>query len=169
MCKAGSIQIESYSLLPKVYRKFMTKFSSKLKPQFQVSFGQDSFPMNTSPFQASLSQNSANCFLLMDGGMPAFTITIFIETFPISSCQSLVWLARYFFFVEQIILVVFPDYFFVNLLPSLQYSFPYTCRWLNLDTSSMISYLIFLNKSFLHLDVASASESIHPMELFVIF
>ena len=44
-------------------QKFMTNFSSKLKPQFQVSFGQDSFPMNTSLFQASLSQNSANCFL----------------------------------------------------------------------------------------------------------
>ena len=63
MCKAGSIQIESYSLLPKVYRKFMTNFSSKRKPQFQVCFGQDSFPMNTSPFQASHSQNSANCLL----------------------------------------------------------------------------------------------------------
>ena len=33
--------------------------------------------------------------------------------------------------------------------------------------SSMISYLIFLNKFFLHLDAESASSWIHPMELFV--
>ena len=86
MCKAGSIQIESYSLLPKVYRKFMTNFSSKRKPQFQVFFGQDSFPMNTSLFQASLRKTLPTVYSLMDGGMPAFTITIFTETFPISSC-----------------------------------------------------------------------------------
>ena len=63
MSKTCSIQIESYTLLPKVCRKFTTNFSSKLKPQFQLIFGQDSFPLNTSPFQASLSQNSSNCLL----------------------------------------------------------------------------------------------------------
>ena len=61
--KTCSIQIESYTSLPKVCRKFTMNFSSKLKPQFQVVFGQDSFPLSTSPFQTSLSQNSVNCLL----------------------------------------------------------------------------------------------------------
>ena len=61
MSKTCSIQIESYTLIQKVCRKFTTNFSSKLKPQLQVIFGQDSFPLNTSPFQVSLSQNSPNC------------------------------------------------------------------------------------------------------------
>ena len=89
------------------------------------------------------------------------------ESFP--SLLARTWfVVRYFSFVKVIVLVVFPDYFFANLPPSLQYSSSYACRWLLLNTSSMISSLIFLNKSFLHLDVDSANEWIHPMELFVI-
>ena len=64
MSQTCFIQIESYTLFPKICRKLETNFSSKLKPQFQVIFGQDSFPLNTSPFQASLLQNSANCVLI---------------------------------------------------------------------------------------------------------
>ena len=53
MSKTSSIQIEPYTLHPKVCRKFMT---SKL---LDLNF----FPLNTSPFQAILSQKSANCHL----------------------------------------------------------------------------------------------------------
>ena len=63
MSKTCSIQIEFYTLLPKVCWKFTTNFSSKLKPQFLVIFGWDSFLLSTSPFQASLFQNSTNCLL----------------------------------------------------------------------------------------------------------
>ena len=54
MSKTCSIEIEYYTLPPKVCRKFMTNFLGKLKPQF-LSF--------LSLFQASLSQNSMNCLL----------------------------------------------------------------------------------------------------------
>ena len=53
MSKTSSIQIEPYTLHPKVCRKFTT---SKL---LDLNF----FPLNTSPFQAILSQKSANCHL----------------------------------------------------------------------------------------------------------
>ena len=71
-------------------------------------------------------------------------------------------------FIKQIVLVVFLDYFVVNLSLSLQYFFSYTCWWQLLNTSSMISYLIFLNLSFMHLELDSPSKWIHPMDLFVI-
>ena len=90
------------------------------------------------------------------------------KSFP-SLIARACFVVRYFSFVELIVLVVFPDYFFANLPPSLQYSSSYACRWLLLNTSSMISSLIFLNRSFLHLDVDSTNEWIHPMELFVIY
>ena len=63
MSKTCSIQIESYTILPKLCRKFTTNFSSKFKLQCQAIFGQDSFPLNTSAFQARLLQNPANCLL----------------------------------------------------------------------------------------------------------
>ena len=40
---------------------FTRNFSSKLKPQFQVIFGQDSIFLNISSFQASLLQKATNC------------------------------------------------------------------------------------------------------------
>ena len=90
MSKTCSIQIESYTLLPKVCRKFTTNFSSKLKTQFQVIFGQDSFPLNTSPFQPAFRKTLRTVSSLMDDGMPTFTITLFTQKFPISSFKSLV-------------------------------------------------------------------------------
>ena len=41
----------------------MTKFLSKLKSQFQIIFGQDSFPLKISSFQVSDPQDSKNCLL----------------------------------------------------------------------------------------------------------
>ena len=130
---------------------FTTNFSSKLKSQFQVIFGQDFFPLKMSPFQVRLLHNFTNC-LLANGWwntLHAFLITLFLQkSFP-SLLASTCFVIRYFFFVEQAVFVVLPL--------SLQYSFPYACRWLLLNTSSMISYLIFLNNFFLHLDADSAS------------
>ena len=117
-----------------------TNFSSRLKFQFHVIFGQDSFPLNMGSFQASLLlQNYTNCLLTngwsrtvssrtvssqMDGGMPAFTITF---NFAFTSA----W------------------FVFICLFICLQ--------MVAFDTFSMISSLIFLNKSFLRLDAGSAS------------
>ena len=132
---------------------FTTNFSSKLKSQFQVIFGQDFFPLKRSPFQVSLLHNFTNC--LLANGIPAFPITPFLQKrFP--SLLARAWFViRYFSFVEQEVFVVFPDYSFVTTKSPI--FFPYACRWLLLHTSSMISYLIFLNKFFLHLDADSAS------------
>ena len=41
---------------------FTTNFSSKLKSQFQVIFGQVSFPLKMIPFQVSILEDSTNCF-----------------------------------------------------------------------------------------------------------
>ena len=41
---------------------FTTNFSSKRKSQFQVIFGQVSFPLKMSPFQVSFLEDSTNCF-----------------------------------------------------------------------------------------------------------
>ena len=90
MSKTCSIQIEFYTLLPKVCRMFTTNFSSKRKPECQVIFSQDCFPLNTSPFLASLPQTLRTASALMDDGMLALTITLFMQKFPISSCKSLV-------------------------------------------------------------------------------
>ena len=65
--KSCPIQIESYTIFPKVFRTFTTNFLSKLKPQFQVIFPQNPFPLSTSSFQASLLQTSTNYSLLIDG------------------------------------------------------------------------------------------------------
>ena len=159
MSKTCSIQIEFYTLLPKVCRMFTTNFSSKRKPECQVIFSQDCFPLNTSPFLASLPQTLRTASALIDDGMLALTITLFMQKFPISSCKSLVC-RKIFPFCRTDSLVVLPEHFFVNLPPSLQYSFSYACRWLLLNTSSLISSLIFLNRSFLHPDVASVNGCI---------
>ena len=52
--------------------------------------------------------------LLMDGGIPAFTNILFLQksfTFLLASAWFVI---RYFSFVEQTVLVVFPDYSFVT-------------------------------------------------------
>ena len=91
MNKTCSIQIEFYTLLSKVCRMFTMNFSSKRKPEFQVIFGQDSFPLNTSPFQASLPQPLRTASALMVGGMLALTITLFTQKFPISCCKIFIF------------------------------------------------------------------------------
>ena len=106
---------------------FTTNFWSKLKFQFQVIFGHDSFPLKMSPFQVSLLQNSINCFL-----------------------------ANGWWMVEYLLLPLL-FFYIIQYSSSLQYSFSYACKWLLLNTSSMTSYLIFLNEFFLHLDADSAS------------
>ena len=51
---------------------------------------------------------------LMVGGIPAFTITLFLpKTFP-SLLANAWFVVRYFSFVEHTVLVVFPDYSFVT-------------------------------------------------------
>ena len=42
---------------------FTTKFLNKVKSQFHVIFGQDSFPLKMSPFQVGLLKNSTDCLL----------------------------------------------------------------------------------------------------------
>ena len=75
--------------------------------------------------------------------------------FP-SLLESAWFVVRQVSFVKQIVSVVFPDNSFAPL--SLQYSSSYASwRCLLLHTSSMISSLIFLNKSFPHLNVDKAS------------
>ena len=116
MSKTCSIQIESYTLLAKVCRKFTTNFSSKRKPQFQVIFGQDSFPLNTSSFLARLSQNSANCLLTNGWCNTWFYHYSFYTKVSYLFLLTKAWFVlRYFSFVYQIVLVVFFDYFLVNL------------------------------------------------------
>ena len=71
---------------------FMTNFSSKLKlkSQFQVIFGQDSFPLKMSPFQVSLLHNFTKC-LLTNGWWNTrfYHYPFFTKKFPISSPQAL--------------------------------------------------------------------------------
>ena len=95
MRKTCSIQIECYTLLPKVCRKFATNFSSNCKPLFQVIFGQGFLSSEHQPISG---QPFATVSSLMDGGMPAFTITLFTQNFPISSCNSLVCRKIFLFF-----------------------------------------------------------------------
>ena len=74
-----------------VARHIYDKLYRKFKSQFQVIFGQDSFPLKMGPFQVSLSQNSTNCLLANGWWHPTFTITlVFSRKFPISSCKCLV-------------------------------------------------------------------------------
>ena len=92
---------------------FMTNFSSKLKlkSQFQVIFGQDSFTLKMSSFQVSLLHNFTNC-LLANGWWntcfyhyPVFYKKVFHLFFA-----SAWFVRRYFSFVEQSVFMVFPDY-----------------------------------------------------------
>ena len=71
------------------YCTFMINFSSKLKSQFQFIFGQDSFPLKVHFRPAFYCRTLRIVSALMDGGMPAFTITIFTKKFPILFLQAL--------------------------------------------------------------------------------
>ena len=69
---------------------FMKNFSRKLKSQFQVTFGQDSFALKMSPFQVSLSQNSTNSLLTNGCGISAFTTNLILQkNFPHLFLQAL--------------------------------------------------------------------------------
>ena len=87
--------------------RFTANFSSKLKCQLQVIFDKDSFPLNVSPFQVSLLQNSTNC--LLANGCLLLSLLFLHKNFP-SLLASVCFVERYFSFVEQIVLVAFPDY-----------------------------------------------------------
>lgn len=76
-------------LLPKVYRKFRTSFLSEPKPQFRVFFGKDSFLITQSHFRQAYCKTQPWTFLV-NGGVPIFTIALFMQKFPISSSKSLV-------------------------------------------------------------------------------
>ena len=144
----------SYFIVP--HCMFTTNVSRKLKSQFQVIFGQNSFLLKVSPFQVSLVHSFTNCLLANGWWNTCFYHYSFLQKCFPSLLASAWFVVRYFSFVEQTVLVVFPDYSFVTTKSPIFFSI---ClhRWLLLNTSSMISYLIFLNKFFLHLDADSAS------------
>ena len=121
---------------------FTTKFLRRLKSQFQVIFGQYFFSLNvdTSPCKWKVEY---------------FLLPLLLLRKNFTSLASAWFVIRYFSFVEQTVLVDFPDYFFVTTKSPIFFS--YDCRLLLLNTSRMISSLIFLNKSFLHLDIDSVS------------
>ena len=121
---------------------FMKNFSSKLKSRFQVNFSQDSFPQSMVSWvhfwPGFYCRTLRTVSLLMDEGMPAFTITLFTKIHLYILARAC-FVARYFSFVEQ---TVFP-------------SFSISLQMVTIDPSSMISSLVFLNKFFLHLDAES--------------
>ena len=93
---------------------FTINFLSKLKSQFQVIFGKIPFLWKWVHFRSVFRRTLRTVSLLMNGGIPAFTNTLFLQKiFPISSCKRLVC-CKIFLFVEQTVLVVFPDYSFVT-------------------------------------------------------
>ena len=89
-------------------------FSSKLKSQFQVIFGHDSLPLKMSPFQVSLSQKSINCLFANGWWNTCFYHYSFFTKSFTSLLTSAWFVVRYLSFVEQTVLVVFPDYYFVT-------------------------------------------------------
>ena len=96
---------------------FTTNFSSKLKSQFQVIFGQDFFPLKMSPFQVRLLHNFTNCLLANGWWNTCFShYSFFTKKFPISSRKHLLC------HVEQAVFVVFPDYSFVTTKPPIFFS-----------------------------------------------
>ena len=77
---------------------------------FTINFDQNSFPLEVSPFQVSLLQNSTNSSLI-DGAIHIFKINLLLLK---SFLESVWFVARYFSFFKQTVLVVFPDYSFVT-------------------------------------------------------
>ena len=117
---------------------FTTNLSSKLKSQFQVIFWEDSILSTWVHFKLVFYCRTLRTFCsLMDGGMPAFTITLLTKKFPISFCKHLVCCTIFLFCQKD--------------------SFTFLFDIMPFDTSSIISSLILLNKSFLHLDAHNAS------------
>ena len=152
------MQIQSYTLLPKVCRKFLKTFLHKLKSQFQVFFGEDFFPLNkVSPSQTGLLKTPTNCLLTNEWWNAFFTITYFTQMFSISSCKRLVC-RKIFLFCQLDSPGCLPWLFFRNhCISDILVHMPADgCRLL-FNTSCMISSLIFLKKSFLNIDVDSAS------------
>ena len=109
MSKPCPFQTEFYTLLPKVCRTFTKNFSSKLKPEYQIIFCQDSFPLNATPFQASSLQNCTNCLLAnlwCNGGFyHNFIFAQKHKSFPFFLVSAF-FAIRYLSFVEQLVLMV---------------------------------------------------------------
>ena len=61
----------------------------KLKSQFQVIFGQDFFPLKVHFRPDVYCRTLRIVSALMDGGMPAFSLTIFTKKFPILFLHAL--------------------------------------------------------------------------------
>ena len=103
---------------------FSTNFSSKLKSQFQVIFGQDFFPLKMSPFQVRFSHNFTNCLLANGWWNTCFShYSFFLQRFPISSrehllCHKIFLFCRTGSFCAH----VFPDYSFVTTKPPIFFS-----------------------------------------------
>ena len=120
---------------------FTTKFSSNFKSQFEVTFGQDSLSLNMSSFQAShLLQNSMKS-LLTNWWLNVCSYLYSFCNVVLSPLASTSFVLRYLLFAKQTVL----SFFFICL------------QMVAFDTSGMISFLIFVNKSFLALDSDSAS------------
>ena len=107
---------------------FATNCLSKLESQFQVIFGQDSFPLKMSPSQVSLLQNFWKCLLGNGWRNTCFSpgqwmaeylllplLFFYKKVFYFPSLLASAWFVIiYFSFVEQTVLVVFPDYSFIT-------------------------------------------------------
>ena len=105
-----------------------TNFSSRLKFQFHVIFGQDSFPLNMGSFQASLLlQNYTNC-LLTNG----WSRTVSSRT--VSSQMDGHELSPHKWMVECLLLPLLLT-LLLQALDLFSYAFSYACRWLLLILS----------------------------------
>ena len=116
-------------------------------------------------FRSVFHRNLRSISSLMDGGIPVFTITHFYKkSFPSLPASS--WfIIRYFPFVEQTVLVVFPGYSLVTIKSPI---FSFIC--LQMVAFEYFQYDLVFNISnnfFLHLNADSASWWIHPMGHFV--
>ena len=154
----GFITSEYNLLHPNIILHSFKKVLRKLKSQFQVIFGEDFFPLNKiSPRQASLLKTSKNCLLTIEWWNAFFTITYFTQMFSTSSCKCLVC-RKIFLFCRIDSPGCLPWLFFRNhCISDILFHIPADgCRLL-FNTSCMISSLIFLKKSFLNIDVDSAS------------
>ena len=144
---------------------FITNFLSRCKPQVLVRFGHGFFPLKMRPFQANISQKSTNC-LLANGWWNAcfYHYSFYKKRFP-SLLTSTWFVARYFTFEKQTVLVVFTDYSFVTT--KFQILFFKCLHMVVFEYCQYISSLIYLSKFFLYLDADSASLWKHLLELFV--
>ena len=84
--KTFSIQIESYPSAESLQRTFRTNISLSFR-SFLVRIP---FLWTRVHFRPVFCKTQRTVSSLMDDEMPAFTITLFTQKFPISSCKSLV-------------------------------------------------------------------------------